>query len=123
RVLKGIPLAVLAYGDAGLRDTGDIDLLIDEKDIAAADALLQEAGYLRVDPEVELTPRRFAYYAAHWKDFVYHHRVSGDAVELHWRLTRNCAMPGSMLTRAESVSSVAVGSLRIPTLAFDDLFL
>jgi len=124
RILKGIPLGIVAYGDAGLRNTGDIDLLIDEHDISSADALLQQAGYRRIAPlNVELTPRRFAYYVSHWKDFVYEHAVSGDSVELHWRLTRNRAMPGARLTRAESISYVSAGSRQIPTLAFDDLFL
>lgn len=124
RILKGIPLGIVAYGDAGLRNTGDIDLLIDERDVATADALLQEAGYRRIEPlNVELTPRRFDYYVAHWKDFVYEHTDSGDSVELHWRLTRNRAMPGARLTRADSISCVTLGSRQIPTLAFDDLFL
>jgi Uncharacterised nucleotidyltransferase len=123
RILKGIPLAILVYGDMGLREAGDIDILIDEKDILAADGILQNSGYLRTEPTVELTPRRFAYYIRHWKDFVYRHRASGHSVELHWRLTRNRAMPGASLARAESLSYVAAGSGRIPTLAFDDLFL
>ena len=123
RILKGIPLAILAYGDAGLRDPGDIDLLIAEKDIVAADSLLRRAGYLRTEPEGELTPRRFAYYVRHWKDFVYEHSVLGNSVELHWRLTRNRAMPGALLARSESLGRTKVGSGEIPTLAFDDLFL
>ncbi|HVJ09541.1 MAG TPA: nucleotidyltransferase family protein [Acidisarcina sp.] len=123
RVLKGLPLAILAYGDAGLRDPGDTDLLIAERDIVAADELLQKAGYIRIEPDVKLTPRRFTYYVRHWKDFVYEHSVRGNAVELHWRLTRNRAMPGTELTRPESLSLVKVGSGEIPALAFDDLFL
>lgn len=124
RILKGIPLGIVAYGNAGLRNTGDIDLLIDEHHIAAADALLREAGYRRIEPlNVELTARRFDYYVSHWKDFVYEHADSGDSVELHWRLTRNRAMPGARLTREESISYVTLGSRQIPTLAFDDLFL
>jgi Uncharacterised nucleotidyltransferase len=123
RILKGIPLAILVYGDMGLREAGDIDILIHEKDILAADEILQNSGYLRTEPTVELTPRRFAYYIRHWKDFVYRHRASGHSVELHWRLTRNRAMSGGSLSQAESLSYVAAGSGRIPTLAFDDLFL
>ena len=96
RILKGIPLAIVAYGDPGLRESGDIDLLIKEKDIAKAHDLLIRQGYLREEPHGELTPRRFEYYVAHFKDFVYYHPVTGHAVELHWRLTRNRAMPGAL---------------------------
>ena len=123
RILKGIPLAIVAYGDPGLRESGDIDLLIKEKDIAKAHDLLIRQGYLREEPHGELTPRRFEYYVAHFKDFVYYHPVTGHAVELHWRLTRNRAMPGALPANPESSSWVNSGSARIHCLGFDDLFL
>src|SRR5450631_4201805 len=47
RILKGIPLAILAYGNPSLRESGDIDLLIEEGDIAAAHDLLGHEGYVR----------------------------------------------------------------------------
>lgn len=123
RILKGIPLAIVAYGDPGLRESGDIDLLIKEKDIAAAHDLLIRQGYVREEPHGELTPRRFAYYVAHWKDFVYYHPTTGHAVELHWRLHRNRAMPGTLPANANSSAWINSGSARIRCLDFDDLFL
>jgi hypothetical protein len=123
RILKGIPLAILAYGNPGLRESGDIDLLIKERDIAAAHDLLSREGYVRAEPEVELTPRRFSYYIAHWKDFVYYHPTTGHSVELHWRLTRNRAMPGALPANPQSSSWINSGSARIHCLSFDDLFL
>jgi hypothetical protein len=123
RILKGIPLAIVAYGDLALRESGDIDLLIKEKDIAAAHDLLIRQGYVREEPHGELTPRRFAYYVAHWKDFVYYHPTTGHAVELHWRLHRNRAMPGALPANPESSSWINAGSASVHCLAFDDLFL
>ena len=123
RILKGIPLAILAYDNPGLRESGDIDLLIKEKDIAAAHDLLSRQGYVREEPHGELTPRRFAYYTAHWKDFVYFHPTTGHSVELHWRLTRNRAMSGALPANPESSSWINSGSAEIHCLSFDDLFL
>jgi hypothetical protein len=123
RILKGIPLAILAYGNPGLRESGDIDLLIEEGDIAAAHDLLGHEGYVRTEPDVEMTPRRFSYYVAHWKDFVYYQPTTGHSVELHWRLTRNRAMPGALPANPQSSSWIDSGSARIHCLSFDDLFL
>ena len=123
RILKGIPLAIVAYGNPGLRESGDIDLLIKERDISAAHDLLSREGYVREEPSGELTPRRFSYYIGHWKDFVYYHPVTGHAVELHWRLTRNRAMPGALPADPTSSSWVSSGAASIHCLSFDDLFL
>jgi hypothetical protein len=123
RILKGIPLAIVAYGNPGLRESGDIDLLIKERDISAAHDLMLREGYVLEEPNSELTPRRFSYYVAHWKDFVYHHPTTGHSVELHWRLTRNRAMPGALPANPQSSSWINAGAARIHCLNFDDLFL
>ena len=73
RIFKGIPLAITAFQDPTLRDTGDIDLLVAEKDIFKAADLLQNQGYVRFEPQAQLTPRRLRSYLAHQKDFSYEH--------------------------------------------------
>ena len=40
-VVKGEVLSVLAYGAAGLRHNGDIDVLVDKKDLKALEKILQ----------------------------------------------------------------------------------
>jgi hypothetical protein len=44
-VLKGPALAVQAYGDAAMRNYGDLDLLVRDRDIARATQLMMDAGY------------------------------------------------------------------------------
>ena len=48
--LKGASLAMLAYGNLGLRSAKDIDLLVSPEILEPAIALLQRAGYHRFDP-------------------------------------------------------------------------
>lgn len=48
--IKGVTLALSAYGDLTLRDFSDLDLLIPESAIEAAQAVLFAQGYERKDP-------------------------------------------------------------------------
>ncbi len=93
RVLKGIPLAMVAFHDPTLREAGDIDLLIATRDIFSAGDLLRAQGYIRFEPQARLTPRRLHSYLAHQKDFSYTHPTAGIVIDLHWRLFRNQWLP------------------------------
>ncbi len=46
-VMKGAALAKIAYGDEGLRHSGDLDLLIARKDIDQVKAIFQKNGFLQ----------------------------------------------------------------------------
>lgn len=48
-VVKGEVLSVLAYGAAGLRHSGDIDVLVDKKDLKALEKILREDGFESAD--------------------------------------------------------------------------
>ena len=48
--IKGATLAASAYGDLTLRDFSDLDLLVPERSIAEAQAILLAQGYERKDP-------------------------------------------------------------------------
>ena len=51
--IKGATLAVSAYGDVTLRDFSDLDLLIPERAIGEAQAILLAEGYGRKDPSTD----------------------------------------------------------------------
>jgi hypothetical protein len=51
-VVKGPALAVQAYGDAAMRNYGDLDLLVRHADIARATQLMIDAGY---QPQIPLS--------------------------------------------------------------------
>ncbi len=124
RVLKGAPLALAAFGDATLRDAGDIDLLIDEAEIARADRILNSAGYLRCEPQGRLTPRRMRSYTAHQKDFSYDPpNNNGAPVDLHWRLFRNPKLPVNASLHDAGEAWTQLGQERISTLPAERLFL
>jgi Uncharacterised nucleotidyltransferase/Transglutaminase-like superfamily len=116
RIFKGVPLAIAAFQDPTLRDAGDIDLLVREKDIAGAGEILRAEGYLRVEPQARLTPRRLRSYLAHQKDFSYEHPGAGILIDLHWRLFRNSFLPANAGIEQVGEAWIDLGSERIPTL-------
>jgi hypothetical protein len=116
RIFKGIPLAITAFRDPSLRDAGDIDLLVAEKDIFKAAEILQNQGYVRFEPQARLTPRRLRSYLAHQKDFSYEHPATGMVIDLHWRLFRNSFLPANARLEEVGEDWIHLGSERIPTL-------
>jgi hypothetical protein len=116
RIFKGIPLAMAAFKDPTLRDAGDIDLLVAEKDIFKAGEILSNQGYVRFEPQARLTPRRLRSYLAHQKDFSYEHPAGGIVIDLHWRLFRNSFLPANARLEEVGEDWINLGSERIPTL-------
>jgi hypothetical protein len=84
-VLKGPPLSLRYYGDFGMREAGDLDLLVQASDIGRADSVLRAAGYVRTTPANNLTPARQALYLQTQHEFGYRSPGSDLLVELHWR--------------------------------------
>jgi Uncharacterised nucleotidyltransferase/Transglutaminase-like superfamily len=123
RIFKGIPLAIAAFQNPTLRDAGDIDLLIAEKDLDRASEILRGEGYLRYEPQARLTPRRLRSYIAHQKDFSYEHRGDGTVLDLHWRLFRNSFLPANARLAEVGEEWLPLGSERIPTLPVPRLLL
>lgn len=115
-VLKGLPLARTVYGDLALRSVGDIDLLIDESRILAADQVLRELGYRASFDVGEFSTRRRAFYVAHWKDLTYTSDASGFEVDVHWRCFRNPHMSGSSLGSVAGAETVSFGGFQVRTL-------
>ncbi len=75
-VLKGIPLARELYGDATMRSSSDIDLLVAPADVSASIALLGELGFVaRGEPDVDANREVELVHAEH-----------GLLIDLHWRI-------------------------------------
>jgi hypothetical protein len=123
RIFKGIPLAITAFQDPALRDAGDIDLLVAERDIFRAGEILRAEGYVRLDPQARLTRRRLRSYVAHQKDFSYGHPLSDLIIDLHWRLFRNPFLPANAGLTDVDEAWVDLGSERIATLPAPRLLL
>lgn len=80
-VLKGAALSPLLYPEPGLRTFGDIDLLIRRDDLAAAQQIMEGAGYRILSERHEGFSEQFLKSL----NYVHGERV-GLAVELHWHL-------------------------------------
>src|SRR5262245_61022706 len=87
--LKGTSLALLAYGDLGLRSSKDIDLLISPEVLPRATALVKCGGYRRFDPPSNVSDAQLRLLTALRRDLGFIHEASGQQIELHWRLFSN----------------------------------
>ena len=84
-VLKGVPIGQRYYGDAGLRQAGDIDLLVPPAVLDDACRLLAGAGYGISNPIDHLKPRQRSYFLFTDNQLELAAPGSGSVIELHWR--------------------------------------
>jgi hypothetical protein len=99
---KGPALAEELYGDVGLRQFGDLDILLAPADVLRAKALLEARGYASDFPLTPATEQAFLHAAAQ-----YHLAMTREdrsvVVELHWRIDPDIAIePGDRSARAFS---------------------
>ena len=123
-MIKGPALAMLAFDDPTLRESQDVDLLIDPARLYEADRLIRQAGYQRTIPKSELTECQFATYQRLQCQFVYDSLKLGVTQELHWRLTSNPHLlhleEAAMWSRSEPI---VVAGAQFATLPDEELFL
>lgn len=90
--LKGVCLAALYFGDIAARHTGDIDILVAPADLARANGVMRELGYLRVSNQTRVVMHEpfdeNMYFRLH-SMFV---SPDGVVVELHFQLHFNPAV-------------------------------
>jgi hypothetical protein len=75
--IKGPTLSVQAYGDAGMRQFGDLDLLVRDRDIYLASEIMIAAGYAE---DVSLAAIKAGKIPG---EYVFHRRQNRMLVELH----------------------------------------
>ena len=120
-VIKGAPLAQLAYAAQVLKQGRDIDLVVDLADAESGLRLLLGQGYRVLHPDCELTPARLALLLRCHKDLEFYHPDRGLNVELHWRLIDNPALLRNLGAGSPSQSVDVLGT-PIVTLADRELF-
>lgn len=123
--LKGLPLAQQYFGDAGLRTSKDIDVLVEPEKLDVTIAALLAAGYVPIDGFDQFTRRQ----RAHWIS-VFHHcsfeePVSGVLLELHWRpVTYPDILAGiAFTTTPGAIQYVDFAGRQIPLLGPDEMLL
>jgi hypothetical protein len=82
---KGPTLAQMAYGDITLRQYGDLDILVDEKDVFKAGKLLQSHGFTALYPLNILNNKTCMLVDS---DFAFKGNTNNILIEMHWRLFR-----------------------------------
>lgn len=85
--VKGVTLAVLAYGNLGIRHAKDIDMIVKDADLRAVGDLLATAGYRRQKPPGAISEAQLVLWRSYGKDMEWRHEASGIELELHWRLS------------------------------------
>jgi hypothetical protein len=87
--VKGAPLGQMLYGALHVRHGKDIDLLIHEASLEAADEILRRNGHVRYAPPLAATPRELKAYRIYRSHYEYAPAPGRPPVELHWRLHLN----------------------------------
>jgi hypothetical protein len=120
--LKGASLAVLAYGNLGLRGAKDIDLLVSPEMLPHATTLVTRAGYRRFDPPPDISDAQLRLLMPLRKDLGFIHEVTGQQIELHWQLFLNPYIMDETSVMAASRAVPLTGTSALRTLGEEDLF-
>jgi len=83
--LKGPLLSLELYGDAGLRESKDLDLLVGQADIVGASRCLEQIGWRPRKDDSYLTPRMSEFRFRHEHHVSFFHKTKHWELELHWR--------------------------------------
>ena len=119
--IKGLTASKLAYGQAFLKMSQDIDVLVPGDAIAAAAAQLERLGYQLVIPAVPPQSAQFERWHLKRKESVWR-SPDGLPLELHSRLADNPDLiPDIGVNSPRQLVEVAP-RIALPTLASDELF-
>jgi hypothetical protein len=121
-ILKGLPLAQLAYGSHAIKQTRDIDLLALPAQAETALALLEREGYEALPPAAQPGTAQWRAFAHYAREVELRHRDSKMIIELQWRLTGNPLLLQGIDARAATQDVPLDGGCRLRTLARNDLF-
>ncbi len=116
---KGPTLAALAYGNLGLREFGDLDLLIAKTDFMKTQDLLITQGY---QPEILLNESQAAAFVESCNVMAFWHSQKEVSIELHWELSPKYLpfSPDLEKLRQRMVASYP-GGQKVMTLSPEDL--
>ena len=119
---KGPCLSVSAYNNLGLRDYGDLDVLIRPRDVLRASNLLTARGYQVVSSSLRRANEPS--FSARNKDLLFDSSDGRVRVELHWRLSgRHFDFPIDLDEVWASSRRMLLAGKTIRTLEPEDLLL
>jgi hypothetical protein len=118
---KGPVLAASVYGHVGLRDFGDLDVLVRPGDVATAKAVLVQRGYR---PQYDLPAAQEAALIETRYEHPFERAENGLVVEVQWAVVpRYFALSLDYDRLWARTEDVAIGGRAVPSLAPEDLLL
>ena len=118
-IIKGVPLAILAYGELGMKEAVDVDILVPPQFASEGRQVLVDLGYkTKLD---KLGAREMAGYSRHIHEAAFSHPGTGMNVDLHWMLVPNRKLL-SGIGANPPVQDIAIPGGTLRTLADEPLF-
>jgi hypothetical protein len=123
--LKGPLLALQLYGDISGRHAGDLDFLVESRQVEKAWGILQNLGYRPDPPDLRLSPSQLAHIKVLRYHGTFYHTRKNIPVELHWRLINDRHEMQENDTRwfGDNVSYLKVGNHSLPCMPAQRLLL
>ncbi len=122
---KGPVLADLVYGQISLREFSDLDIIVQEADLAKAEDILTARGY-----RADFADRDYrSAFVSYQGQYAFRHPKTGISVDLHWRLaSKGTAFPPQLVEIWSReiwprLEQVTIAGRTVPTLAQVDLVL
>lgn len=127
---KGITLAASAYGNLALRYFGDLDMLIEEKNLSRAIEIFTELGYPTPKQIAEIEEKPFLRFSNFHESGYYKgafdiiDRKRQIALELHWTLfSKSFPFPVAFQDLWQRREYVELAGDKIPQFAAEDLLI
>ena len=120
--VKGVGLGQLAYGTPAVKDSRDIDLLVEEGRATDALTLMESNGYKLSAPAADLNEALRRAFVRHCIQLGLEHGRTDVQVELHWRLVSNRHLLDGVDVHGPTQEILLAEGRSIRTLARDDLF-
>jgi hypothetical protein len=136
---KGPTLAASVYGNFALREAGDLDILVDRRDVLKAKELLISLGYepvpwltLSVGEQAtphwrsgrQLSPAQESAFLRFEREYAFWHEGTGISVELQWGIIpRYLSFSWDLASLRERHVRVSLGGRAVSTFTPEDLLL
>ena len=118
-VMKGAVIAQMAYGDFGLREFNDFDLLVAEADVRCAIGLIEKLGYAG---HWQIDNSRMLRFLRHMGEYKLTSRVLGTEIDLHWRVAhRSVALSPGTSDFQHEFQPVSIAGSSVLSFAPEDL--
>ncbi|URW74467.1 nucleotidyltransferase family protein [Sphingomonas donggukensis] len=114
--VKGAALAAIAYRHQGIKESIDVDVLVDAAAIGRIFAVLIEAGYRCAYPE-GLSLEELAAWTAHAHEATWTEPATGRAIDLHWRLISSTSLLPSLGIASPRTDVALADGVGVATLA------